>query len=393
MIIVWINKRDWKTPGPIVNVAVHNTASFAELGYETHLCIGAGPESDTDEDLTRFYGLSLQNKLKIHRVDRWRLGSSSYSLSVFNYAYHLIRILSRRDHVAVFTRESGFLAPLAWLGRHPRIHGFYELHDFYADLSWMSEKESGCYREKIYEHLFLPRIQGLICITRAQQKLYRKVFPFIPSCAFPLGTEPVPPVHSADQRRKRRTLMYVGRMHPGKGLDFLLRTANRLSKEGVQTLFWGGKDTKINKLQEKAKSYGAKGSVRFVPFQPPEAMHQALEEKASLGVVMLEDTYYNRYLTCPVKALDYLSHGLPIIGSDLPSVHEVLEEAGTYVSSGDETGFIEAVLGLLDDPEAYERMSDQTRRQAARITWRKRAESIMSFVQKHTPASAAYGSK
>ena len=388
MIVVWINKRDWKTPGPIVNMAVHNAASFADIGYETHLCIGHGPGTNTNEDLTTFYGLPPQDKLKIHRVDRWRLGSSSYSFSVFSYALRLIRTLSRRDHVAVFTRESGFLSPLAWCCRHPRIHGFYELHDLYADLSWMDRKKIGHHRERLYEHLFLPHISGLICITHAQRELYRRIFPQIPSCAFPLGTQPMNSDFTPEAKRKRRTLMYVGRMHTDKGVDLLLSAAGRLAKTGIKSLFWGGKASRIPKLEEKAKAYGADGSVRFVPFQPPEAMHQAMAEKASLGGVMLENTFYNRYLTCPVKALDYLSHGIPAIGSDLPSVHEVLGQAGTYLPPGDEDGFVRAVLRLLNDPEPYRRMCDLTLRRAAEITWQKRAGALAAFAEEQMSASA-----
>ena len=43
------------------------------------------------------------------------------------------------------------------------------------------------------------------------------------------------------------------------------------------------------------------------------------------------------------------------------------------------------MVGLLDDPEAYGQMSDRARLQATRIRLRKRAESIMSFVEEHTP--------
>jgi glycosyltransferase involved in cell wall biosynthesis len=388
MIVVWMNKRDWKTPGPIVNMAVHNAASFADLGYETHLCIGHGPGTNTSDDLTHFYGLPPQDRLNIHRIDRWRLGSSSYSFSVFSDALRLIRSLCRRDHVAVFTRESGFLAPLAWCCRHPRIHGFYELHDLYADLSWMDRKKIGQHREKLYEHLFLPRLSGLICITHAQRELYRKVFPRIPSCAFPLGTKPMNSDVTPEAKRKRRTLMYVGRMHTDKGVDLLLGAAGRLAKADVRFLFWGGKASRIPKLEEKAKACGAAGSVRFVPFQPPEAMHQAMAEKASLGGVMLEDTFYNRYLTCPVKALDYLSHGIPAVGSDLPSVREVLGKAGTYLSPGDEEGLVRAVLRLLDGPDQYRKMCELTQRRAAEITWQKRARALAAFTKEQMSASA-----
>jgi glycosyltransferase involved in cell wall biosynthesis len=112
-------------------------------------------------------------------------------------------------------------------------------------------------------------------------------------------------------------------------------------------------------------------------------MHRALADKASLGVVMLQDTYYNRYLTCPVKALDYLSHGIPTIGSDLPSVREVLGHAGTYVDAGDVAGFVHSVKRLLDDPGHYEKMTSFCLQRAEEISWENRARHIVEFVRNH----------
>ncbi|MEZ4529050.1 MAG: hypothetical protein R2941_24320 [Desulfobacterales bacterium] len=237
MIFVWINKRNWKTPGPIVNVAVHNAYSFSAIGFETHFCVGAGEDSDTHADLEEFYGLKTNPKFHVHRIRRWQNGGDTYSMPIFFCALRLIRNLCRKDQVAVITRESGFLWFLVWLRCHPRISGYYELHDFYADLSWMERTKGEHRREKVYEHLFLPRMDGLICITQAQQDLYRSVFPRIPSCAFPLGTGKLNNVSNPEQRRTRRTLVYVGHMHEEKGLNFLLRVSARLAASGVKILF------------------------------------------------------------------------------------------------------------------------------------------------------------
>ena len=76
MIIVWVNKRNWKKPGPIVNMAVHNAASFAIIGFETHLCIGEGVPSDSDEDLKKFYGIDFMDGFHVHRFARFKLGKS-----------------------------------------------------------------------------------------------------------------------------------------------------------------------------------------------------------------------------------------------------------------------------------------------------------------------------
>jgi len=380
MIIVWVNKRDWKTPGPIVNMALYNAGSFAQLGYDTHLCIGAGQASDTRSDLENFYGITPMKNFFVHRVPRYRLGGSTYSISVFFYAYRLIKQLVQKDSVAVFTRESGFLFFLSRLcKRYENVRGFYELHDLYADLSWVTEKKSGHYREWAYEHLLLPRISGIICITKAQQKRYKDLFPDVPSCAFPLGTKPMPSYASSEEKRKRRTLMYVGHMHGDKGVDFLLEAARRLSGENVRIVFWGGKANMLPHLKKRAEDLGVNNHVKFVAFQPPEQMHRAMALEASLGVVMLKDTYYNRYLTCPVKALDYLSHGIPAVGSNIPSVNEVLKDAGTYVPPDHMDSFIDAVLGLLNNPERYAEMSQRSAKRAEEISWQMRAKTLSEF--------------
>jgi len=382
MIIVWINKRNWKTPGPIVNMAIHNAASFSELGYETHLCIGSGQPSDTDADMAAFYGIEKNEQFTIHRIPRYRFLNGSYSLSVFIYGYRLIKKLAQKDTVAVFTRESGFLFFLKRLCKsNPKVKGFYELHDLYADLSWVDDKTSGHRREWLYEHYFLPRINGLVCITKEQEKRYNAIFRSVPTCAFPLGTQPVGMQVSLEEKRARRTLIYVGHMHGEKGVDFLLSSARVLSKKKIRTLFLGGKDRQIPGFQNRAAELGVADHVQFVPFQPPEAMHRVMAREASLGVVMLKDTYYNRYLTCPVKALDYLSHGIPAIGSDIPSVHEVLEDAGTYIAADDMDGFIDAVLGILDNPERYADLSKRAMQRAEEISWSMRAKHLSAFAK------------
>lgn len=382
MIIVWVYKHNWMTLGPIVNIAVHNAASFSDIGYETHLFIGEGTPSDTETDLAGVYGLRPRTNFTVHRIPRYRVGNSTYSASIFFHAYRYIKKLSKTDKVTVFTRESSFLVLLSRLCRkNNRVQGFYELHNLYADISWETDKKSEHYREKIKEHLLLPKISGLVCITREQEKRYNHLFPEIPSCAIPLGTKPVADPYTAEEKRTRRTLMYVGQLHGEKGVDFLLQAAHRLKHHNVRVLFWGGKTWEAASFEKKASDMGISDHVRFVPFQPLDQMHEAMAKEASLGAVMLKDTYYNRYLTCPVKALDYLSHGIPAIGSRLPAVQEVLDSAGTYVPPDNLDAFTAAVLSLLDDPAQYALMCQFSRQRAEKISWQNRARALAAFAQ------------
>ena len=180
--------------------------------------------------------------------------------------------------------------------------------------------------------------------------------------------------------------MYVGSMKREKGIDFLLQASAKLAASGIKILCWGGKNKVILQYEEEARELGVEESVEFTPFQPPQEMNRALAEQASLGVVMLADNYYNRYLTCPAKALDYLSHGIPVVGSDLPSVREVLGHAGTYVRAYDVDGFARSVEILLDDPERYNKMASLSLQRANEISWENRARTIVDFVQRHQRA-------
>jgi len=265
--------------------------------------------------------------------------------------------------------------------RGSRVRGFYELHDLYSDLSWRARKpRARDLREKWLERLFLPRISGLVCITREMEKRYRRIFPRQAIIARPLGTDLLPAT-DVEARRKSRAVFYVGHMHGPKGVSFLQKAAIALAGHGVRTEFWGGYENDALRIREAAASRGLSQWIEAVPFQPPAALRSALAERASLGVVMLADTYYNRYLTCPVKALDYLSHGIPALGTDIPSVRELLEDSGIYVAEKDQEGFVSSALRLLDNPAAYAEAVTRTRARAAQITWQERARALADFAR------------
>ncbi len=382
MTIVWINKRNWKHPGPIVNMGVRNAHSFASIGLPTHLFLGQGTaDSRTDEDLRDFYALEPLPHFTVHRVPRRGGLLGSESASVRKAGVHLVRELAAREDVAVFTRDAGFLPRLAWMCRGSRVRGFYELHDLYADLSWRERKpRARDLREKWLERLLLPRISGLVCITREMEKRYQQIFPRQATIARPLGTDLLPAT-DVELRRKSRTLFYVGHMHGPKGVSFLQKAAIALAGHGVRTEFWGGYEKDAERIRQAASARGLRQWIEAVPFQPPAALRAALAERASLGVAMLADTYYNRYLTCPVKALDYLSHGIPSIGTDIPSVREVLDDSGTYVTEGNQKDFVSSALRLLDDPAAYADAVSRTRARAAQITWQERARDLADFAR------------
>ena len=89
----------------MVNVGVHNAYGYAVAGYETHLVVGMGPPSETDDDLRCYYGLEPHPNLQIHRIARKSLFGSNSTLPIFWHAYRLIRRLAEGSPVAAIARE------------------------------------------------------------------------------------------------------------------------------------------------------------------------------------------------------------------------------------------------------------------------------------------------
>jgi glycosyltransferase involved in cell wall biosynthesis len=382
VIFAWLNKRDWKRPGPIVTMAVQNAHALAKQGHETHLFVGAGEvASDIEHDLREFYGLEPIDTLRVHRFERWRIGHSRLALPIYLRTSRAIRQLAQRGAVAVVTRDATFLPLLAQLRRRLKVRAFYEAHDFYADLSWRTDRvKPGDRRQGWLERTFLQKLDGLICLTSAQRDLYAKVLPQVRSCAIPLGASDFPEP-DAEHRRNRRTLAYVGRLSSDKGLKVMLKALPQLAANNIRLACFGGWEPHIAQLKEKLKARGLEQWVEFAPFRAPLEFQARLGETASVGLALLQDGFYNRYLTCPVKVLDYLSHGLPIIGSDLPSVQETAGNAAAYIKPDDSAELVRQVTKLLDDSAAYQHAASLSRARARELSWPNRAAAIVRLVQ------------
>ncbi len=382
MIYLWVNKRPWRHPGPIVNVGVRNAHSLAAAGHETHLCLPRGAASDTHLDLATFYGLERHDLLHVHRVPPF-LPFFGSGIPVFLYAFSLALRLARRDRVTVISRDAGFLPFLARLATRPRVTALYESHDFHADPAWRGTRQGWPEkRETWLENEFLPRITGLVCITEPQRRLYAGLFPSLPSLALPLGCDPAPPV-DPELLRRRAAVAYVGHLHGWKGLGTLIRSSHRLHRKfGIRTVVLGGSDAQVQRFRALADATQAGEGLRLQGFLPPAEMHRILGGESSAGVVMLRDTFYNRNLTCPAKALDYLAHGLPIIASDLPSLRELLGPAAIYVPIANANrAYRRAVRTLFADPPAFAATATAAAARSRELSWPNRARALHDFAQ------------
>jgi len=380
MKFLWIVKRDWKHPGPIVHVALRNAYALARAGYESHFILGQGTPSDTTGELETFYGLQKIDNFHIHRIKRLGLFASR---PIIRHAIALANELKKgSERVTLITRETSYLPDFARLAGDGKVRTLYESHDFFTHLAWKKNTVTlQDRRNKLLEKQFLPHISGIIGITEAQTHLYRSAYPHTPAIALPLGTEPQTSSIDVNHRLSLRRVVYVGHLNTYKGTRDLLKCAGRLHKElNVTTAFWGGTQTQIERIFKPKILKKHSVHIEFLPFRPPSELSLDLATRATLGVLPLTDTYYNRYLTCPVKALDYISHGLPVVATDLPTNRWLLRDAAIYYTPGKKKAVFDAIAEALE-PETYQRLSAAAQKRANELTYLGRAKNIALFAK------------
>jgi len=386
--IVWINKNPWRKPGPIVYMGLLNALAFAWNEIPTTYFVGAGAQSDTDTDLREFYGVEPHPRLTIARISE----SRTQRRAVYTAACAQIEKLARDgESVLVCTRELGCLpALLALRKRYPeKIRVLHECHDYYLTTRHLPKRDFAALRRQWSERLLLPRLDGLICLTEHQRALYQQHLPQLPAIALPLGTLPQSPTGTfsetltdalIEQRRQARSVAYIGHLHDYKGLEELFALAIALKPHNIALHTYGGGGAQNESLRQRALKDGVESTMQFTAFLPPRELHARLDSEISIGLVPLQDTYYNRYLTCPVKALDFIAHGLPVVGTDLPAVRAVTAEAGIYANFA-ATPTAALIANLLADPQRYAAASRASRARAEQLTWQRRGAALLQFAQ------------
>ncbi len=115
----------------------------------------------------------------------------------------------------------------------------------------------------------------------------------------------------------------------------------------------------------------------------PEEMH-ALYCRAHAVLVLyhpIPDSQWGFYLS-PLKLYEALAAGLPVVGSRLGQIAQVLDSANCgYVVDNKPQVIADALDRLANDPDQAAQMGASARRQAQARTWSDVAASVMSFCQ------------
>jgi glycosyltransferase involved in cell wall biosynthesis len=143
-----------------------------------------------------------------------------------------------------------------------------------------------------------------------------------------------------------KTVLFVGRLVPYKGVSVLLEAAELLAREGVPlTVLIAGRGPLLEELKAEAARRGLGSAVRFLGFVPDAeigALYRFADVVCCPSVTTLESS---------ATALEEAAMcGTPVAGSDLPGAAESIPHDGTrgiLVPPRDPTALANALRRLL----------------------------------------------
>lgn len=220
-------------------------------------------------------------------------------------------------------------------------------------------------RDRLYPHADRLVVQSDELAEAAGRWLAGERISVIPNAIAQWALAKTPQVRDGS----RRTITWIGRMSPEKGVDKLLdafaRCAPRLDGWRLQLV---GDGEQRAALEQLATSHGIAERVDFLGWQ------QQLSEVHSRTEVFVLPSDYEGF---PNALIECMAQGIPSISFDCPSGPRAIiqhDRNGLLVPPGDVEQLAESIVSLAQDPDRIRRLSQA----AAAVRTRYGREAVLA---------------
>jgi len=208
----------------------------------------------------------------------------------------------------------------------------------------------------------------------------------------PNGADPVPrlprPFDAPDTY-----LIYFGALQPWQGVDTLLRAFARLADlEELRLVVCGSAHSRAARGAEKLAEKLGLGERVLWRWELPARELEPWLSNALLSVAPLRACSRNVEQGCaPLKVIESLAAGVPVVASDLPPVREIVADGveGRLVAPDRPADLARAIRVLLHVPGLRDEMARAAREKAAReLSWDRSVSLLKGVYRSLRPAAA-----
>ena len=175
-------------------------------------------------------------------------------------------------------------------------------------------------------------------------------------------------------------IVYHGGLAERFGVETLVQAVAQLRGQDIPVrLDVFGADAEAAARLAAVAAEHAPGSVHVAPQPTPVEEIPARLEEADLGVVpTLRDDFTD--LLLPVKLLEYVHMGLPVVASRLPVIERYFGDDVLLAEPGDTASFAAAIEGVRSAPHTALDRAQAASERLARIEWRRQREQYLDLV-------------
>ena len=159
------------------------------------------------------------------------------------------------------------------------------------------------------------------------------------------------------QQDNELLITFVGSFAVYQGVDLLLASIPLVVRENGDARFIiiGGTEEEINERKENLQKDGVADSVTFLGKIAPDLLPDYL---AASDILLSPRT---SGVNTPLKLLDYLKIGRPIVATDVVANRLILDDSTSVLTPAEPSAMAKGIASLLDDPMRREKMGKKGR--------------------------------
>ena len=186
---------------------------------------------------------------------------------------------------------------------------------------------------------------------------------------------------------ERPVLLYMGTLADWQGLDMLIEAMLLIvsQRPACLRIVGRGRGRQRKDLLKRVRKLGLEGAVSIEPAVPHHEM-PALLAQADVCIAPL--AYNDRNVTqgcCPLKLIEYMACGRPVVASNLPVVRELARDDvdALLFTPDDPADLARCVLALLDDTSLAQRLGGSAAAHARnKFSWRAAQKKLLKVYAK-----------